>query len=215
MAAWPRLRGLYAILNTGIVPPGELLARATAAIEGGAMVLQYRDKTRDPAGRRQDAAALQTVCERAGVPLIINDDVELAYETGAAGVHLGKDDARIGSARQRLGDNTLIGASCYNDMNLALAAASAGADYVAFGRMYQSTTKPGDIYAGTALIAAAKQRVDCAIVAIGGITPDNAATLIAAGADSVAVIGALFAHPDTRAQAERFRVLFDRSESSR
>jgi thiamine-phosphate pyrophosphorylase len=145
------------------------------------------------------------------VPLIINDDVELAAECGAQGVHLGRDDAEPLTARRLLGDNAVIGVSCYNSLPLALRAAEQGADYIAFGRFFLSRTKPAAVQADVALIQAAKQQLAVPIAAIGGITPYNAAPLISAGVAMLAVVQGVFAAADVRRAAAAYAALFQPS----
>lgn len=206
----PRLpRGLYAITDG---PRADLLDACAAALDGGARVLQYRDKSRDTARRLHEAGALQALCAAHGVPLIVNDDVTLAAAVGAAGVHLGADDAAIFDARARLGDGALIGASCYDSLERARLAAAAGADYLAFGAFHPSPTKPQARRATPELLRDARA-LGKPLTAIGGITADNAPALIDAGADCVAVISALFGAADVRAAARRFASLFEAAGS--
>lgn len=197
-------RGLYAITNG---PRPDLQAVVGAALIGGASVVQYRDKTTDSHRRLTEATLLSALCQRHGVPLIINDDVELAIESGAAGVHLGADDVDLLSARARLGSTAIIGVSCYDSIDRARRAVEKGADYVAFGAFHPSPTKPLARCATPDLLIAA-QSIGVPMVAIGGITPDNAAPLIAAGADCIAVISSLFDAPDIESVARRFSQLF-------
>lgn len=206
-----RVRGLYAIADTGCVDPARLAAAVAQALEGGASVIQYRDKSGDPGTRRRTARALLTLCRRYGVPLLVNDDVELAVETGADGVHLGREDVPLEAARARLGPEAIVGVSCYNDLERARRAAAAGADYVAFGRFFPSSTKPHAVAADPELLRAARAELSVPIVAIGGITPENGASLIAAGADALAAIEGVFRQPDIRAAAERYAQLFKAS----
>jgi thiamine-phosphate pyrophosphorylase len=200
------IRGLYAI-----TPPTEdtdrLVRLVAAALVGGAQAVQYRDKSDDRARRRAQAGALRELCRQRGVPFIVNDDVELALEVRADGVHLGRDDPDPSAARARLGAGMLIGVSCYADLARALAAVSAGADYVAFGSVFASRTKPQAVHAPLALFARARARVAVPLVAIGGITPANASEVLSAGADSLAVSSALFDAPDARAAAELFTMV--------
>jgi thiamine-phosphate pyrophosphorylase len=199
------LRGLYAISDG---PRADLLDACAAALAGGAAILQYRDKSADHARRREEAAALQALCARHGVPLIVNDDVELAAAVGAAGVHLGEDDAALAAARARLGAGAIIGVSCYDSLERARQMAAAGADYLAFGAFFASPTKPHARAATPELLRAARA-FGKPLVAIGGITADNAPSLIEAGADAVAVISALFGARDVHAAARRFAGLFE------
>ena len=208
-----RLRGLYAI--TDGTP--RLLERVAAAIVGGAAVVQYRDKTTDAARREREARDLLAVCRAHGIPLIINDDVVLTATIGADGVHLGRDDAAVREARRVLGDAAIIGVSCYNDFDRAVAAQQAGASYVAFGRFFASHTKPDavavGIYpasnnSGLDLIRRAKAQLSIPVVAIGGITPDNAAPLIDAGVDMLAVVHGIFSQANPEQAARRYTQLF-------
>lgn len=197
-------RGLYAITDG---PRADLLDAAAQVLAGGARMLQYRDKTTDAARRLAEAVALKRLCDTHAVPLIINDDVALAAETGAAGVHLGRDDGDVAAARAALGAGAIIGVSCYDSLELARAAAAAGADYVAFGAFFPSPTKPHAVRASPSLL---RQSAALGVprVAIGGITPDNAPSLVEAGADFLAVISAVFSAPDARAAAQRFARLY-------
>ena len=204
-----RIAGLYAITREQ-ADTSSLAREVEAAIAGGARVVQYRSKSADAALRRAQAEALAAVCRRARVPLIVNDDLELALAAGADGVHLGRGDGDIAAARARLGPHGLLGASCYERMDLAERAVAAGADHVAFGSVFPSPTKPGAVRAPLALFTEARARLPVPIVAIGGITPENAAAVIEAGADALAVIAAVFESPDITAAAARFRDLFER-----
>ncbi|GAB4355509.1 MAG: thiamine phosphate synthase [Immundisolibacter sp.] len=187
------IRGIYALADTSLLEEAVLLERVEAALRGGVAVVQYRDKSTDASRRQQQAAALVNLCRRYGAALIVNDDVDLALAVGADGVHLGREDASPALARVRLGAAALIGATCYDRLEWAARALAAGADHVAFGRFYPSSTKPGEIFASLELLRAARATLDCPIVCIGGIRADNAAPLVAAGADALAVAGALFA----------------------
>jgi len=179
------------------------------AIDGGAALVQYRDKSDNHRLRLQQAKALAELCRARGVPLIINDDVELSGDCGAQGVHLGRDDADARAARSLLGAEAIIGVSCYNDLALAREAAESGADYIAFGRFFPSQTKPGAIQAGPELIRQAKQELSLPVAAIGGITPDNAGQLINAGADMLAVVNGIFAAADIQRAAADYSVFFE------
>jgi thiamine-phosphate pyrophosphorylase len=202
-----RITGLYAV--TPDDPDTETMARKVRqALAGGADVVQYRNKSAKAALRRAQATTLLGLCRTAGVPLVINDDLELALSIGADGVHLGQNDADLTTARARLGKKRLLGASCYDRLDLALVARERGADYVAFGSAFPSSTKPAAVRAPLALYGAAKARIDLPVVAIGGITHQNAREVIAAGADAVAVISALFDAPDVMAAALGFRECF-------
>ncbi|MDP2639448.1 MAG: thiamine phosphate synthase [Betaproteobacteria bacterium] len=201
--------GLYAI--TPEDADTERLARKLeAALAGGASLVQYRSKSPDAAARRAQGQRLLGLCRRAGAPLIINDDLELALAIGADGVHLGRDDGDVAAARARLGADRLLGVSCYDRLELAIAAVAAGADHVAFGSAFASPTKPGAVRAPPELYAQARARLGVPIVAIGGITPENAHLVIDAGADAVAVITAVFDAQDVAAAAAAFSGIFQR-----
>jgi len=208
-ASSSRVRRLYAV--TPDEPDTEVLARKVRqALAGGARIVQYRSKSGNRALRREQGAVLLALCHAVDAPLIVNDDLDLALAIGADGLHLGREDIPIGVARAKLGGGMLLGASCYDRLELALAACDAGADYVAFGSAFPSTTKPGATRASFALYREAKARLNSPVVAIGGITSENAQTLIAAGVDAVAVISALFDAPDIAAAARSFDRLFDK-----
>jgi len=204
----PSCRGLYAITDALLIPDDRLTEAVEQAILGGARLIQYRDKSHDDARRLTQARALNELCQHHEVPLIINDDVELAAQVGAAGVHVGKDDSAFAIARARLGGNALIGVSCYDRLDLALEAVRAGADYVAFGAFFPSPTKPTEIRASVALLRKARATLNVPIVAIGGITPDNAPLLLDVGADALAVVSGVFGQPDIQAAARRYANLF-------
>ena len=201
------ISGLYAITqetdNTAV-----LLASVTAALRGGAGVVQYRDKSDNVARQYEQASELLLLCRQFNVPLIINDSLRLADLIGADGVHIGRDDGAIHAARIVLGADKIIGVSCYQSVVLAEKAQAAGADYVAFGSFFPSITKPNAPLADMALLHLATQAIHVPIVAIGGITLANADSLINAGADAVAVISALFDNEDVAATARQFADLF-------
>ena len=204
------ISGLYA-LSPEIADTATLTERVAAALSGGASAVQYRNKAASPKLRLAQALALRELCAVRCATFIVNDDVELAAAAGADGVHLGRDDAALAMARARLGPNALIGASCYDSLARAEAAVRAGADYIAFGSFFPSKVKPQAIRAHTSLLTAARAQWGVGIVAIGGITPANAGPLLAAGADALAVISALFDTPDARgvgAAARAFAALF-------
>ena len=206
-----RVCRLYAV--TPDEPDTEVLARKVRqALAGGARIVQYRSKSGNSALRREQGAALLALCHAADIPLIVNDDIDLAIAIGADGLHLGREDAPIAAARAKLGKGRLIGASCYDRLELALAAHDAGADYVAFGSAFPSSTKPGATRAPLSLYRQAKASVDLPIVAIGGIAPGNARAVIEAGADAIAVISALFDASDIAAAARSFDRLFDKEK---
>jgi thiamine-phosphate pyrophosphorylase len=207
-----RLRGLYAITDTMRCPDERLPAQVLAALEGGARIVQYRDKRPDPEIRRSLASQLLELCQQHHALLIINDDWSLAQAIGAHGVHLGRDDADIAQAREALGEQAIIGISCYNDLALAREAADKGADYVAFGRFFVSRTKPHAVQASPELLRIASERIGLPLVAIGGITPENGAPLIAAGADMLAVVEGVFGQADIRQACRQLTKLFEPKE---
>ena len=206
------ISGLYAI-TPDVADTTGLIAMTRQALAGGARLVQYRNKSADDALRLEQAHALVQLCRTFGVPLIVNDHLDLAVEADADGIHLGREDISvtgIAEVRRRLGHGKIVGASCYNHLESAVEAERQGADYVAFGSFFISASKPGTttVTASTNLLREARQKLHVPIVAIGGITPDNAAELMAQGADAVAAINALFGVPDIRAAAEKFSRLF-------
>jgi thiamine-phosphate pyrophosphorylase len=200
------LSGLYAITDGAGLPT--LATAVESAIRGGARLIQYREKSMDRDRRLGEARSLLELCRGHGVPLIINDDVALAAEIGADGVHLGRDDGRVEGARVQLGPRAVIGVSCYNSMGCAVQAAHEGADYVAFGSFFASGSKPAAVRAPVTLLSEARRRLDIPLCAIGGITPQNGADLVAAGADMLAVIQGLFGATDVNATAKAYSKLF-------
>jgi thiamine-phosphate pyrophosphorylase len=203
-----RIAGLYAIADTNTLGDARLLPAVRAAIGGGAHIIQYRDKSSDAAGRERQARALAALCHETGTTFLINDDVGLAAAVGADGVHLGRGDVPVAQARTRLGSGKLIGVSCYNELARALRAQESGADYVAFGSFFPSRTKPEAVHATPALLTEARRALHAPIVAIGGITPENGAELITAGATALAVIDGIFGQADPGAAAARYVHLF-------
>ena len=200
-----RLHGLYGLTDATLMPTDQaMLEQVEAALKGGMRLLQYRDKSSDGERRLRQARALLDLCRAYDCPLLINDDVELAHASGADGVHLGQQDGSVAAARDHLGARALIGQTCHNRIDLALQAVQQGADHVAFGAFFPSRTKPGASLAPLSLLQQAKAQLDVPVVAIGGISVDNAASVVAAGADLVAVVHALFAADDIRQQAECF-----------
>lgn len=202
-----RRRGLYAITPDEPDTP-RLLAVAARTLIGGCRFLQYRDKLSTPAERLIRARALADLCRRHEAALIVNDDIGLAQAV-AAGVHLGRDDASLEDARGALGPAALLGASCYADFAAAREAVAAGADYVAFGAVYPSPTKPLAPRAPLELFTRCRAELDVSVCAIGGITLASASPLIAAGADLLAVITDLFSAPDIAARSAAYQNLFE------
>lgn len=203
------LYGLYAITPAALArDPQRLYAAVAAALAGGARLLQYRDKTSDVAQRRDIARELLKLCRRRQVPLIINDDAQLAAEVEADGVHVGMSDTPLAQARALLGERAIIGVTCGNQIDRARAARQGGASYVSFGRFFDSRTKPNAPPAAIETLKEARQTIGIPICAIGGITPKNAAPLIEAGAGMVAAVGGLFDAPDIKAAAQEYSSLF-------
>ena len=207
MTPLPR-RGLYAITAEADTVPARLAGRVGAAIAGGAALIQYRAKDRTHGERRVAASTLLVVCRERGVPLIVNDDPVLAAEIGADGVHVGRDDDGVRETRRIVGDRCIVGVSCYDRLELALAAAGDGATYVAFGSFFASPTKPQAVAAPIELLSDARAKLDVPIAAIGGITARNGATLIEAGASFLAAIGGVFGEDDTEQAARGYAALF-------
>ena len=207
------LRGMYAV-TPDLPDTTELLRRVGQALPGGVQLLQYRNKPAAAALRREQAGALLALCRAQGVPLVINDDLQLALEIGADGAHLGREDGDLATARAALGPGKLLGISCYDDIGRAREAKRVGADYVAFGSFFASPTKPAAVRAPLTLLGAAKAGLGLPVCAIGGITLQNAPQLIAAGADLLAVITDLFEAPDIRARAAAYTSLFSERVTS-
>lgn len=208
----PAIEGLYAI--TADEPDtAVLLHHAGLALQGGARVLQYRNKVADTSLKLAQARALRQLTREFEVTFIVNDDARLALLAEADGVHLGARDGSVSVARGLLGDAKRVGVSCYNRAPLAFEALRQGADYVAFGAFYPSGVKPGAVQAEVALLQTVRRALQVPIVAIGGITPQNGAALIEAGADALAVISALWHAPDIGQAAQDFSTLFDKASA--
>lgn len=201
------VRGLYAVTpdEPDILTLG---AKVLQAVLGGAKFVQYRNKTASAVQRIAQAIALRDICHAHGAKLIINDHLALALEVNADGLHLGKDDGAVAAARAALGPGRILGVSCYNALDFALQAQEQGADYLAFGSFFASGVKPNAVRVPVTLLQLAKRRLSVPVVAIGGITLDNAPDIVAAGADSIAVISALFDASDVRRAAAQFHQLF-------
>lgn len=200
-------RGLY-LVTPDWTDTHRLEAVVAAALEGRPALLQYRNKAADPATRGDQATRLAALCRAAGVPLIVNDSLELALAVGADGLHVGREDGDPAAIRAALGPHRLLGVSCYADLSRGKAARAAGADYVAFGALFASPTKPAADHAPLVLLGQAKVELNCPVAGIGGITLDNAATAVAAGADLLAVISDVFTAPDPAARCAAYRPLF-------
>jgi len=201
-----RVAGLYAV-TPDLDDTATLIAKVVAALQGGAAIIQYRNKRASPSTRREQARALARVLAVRGGMLVVNDDPDLAVEVDADGVHVGEDDAPLAATRARIGPDRLIGVSCYNDWQRARRAVDEGADYIAFGSFFASATKPQARRAEIELLARSRS-LGVPVVAIGGITAANASVLIDAGASAVAVIGDVFAHDDL-AQVTRSAAALD------
>jgi len=206
-----KLKGLYAISDENLISEENFEQAITSALQGGCKIIQYRDKSDNQKKRLQQATQLQTLCTQHNAICIINDDITLAQAIDADGVHLGKDDVSIAQARKILGENCLIGISCYNDLALALEAEKNHADYVAFGAMFSSPTKPDAKQASPQLIAEAKKQLHIPVCAIGGITEKNIQQVVTQGADMVAVISTLFASENIKTTASVLAQKFDPS----
>lgn len=196
--------GVYAVTDG---PRDDLFAAVEAALAGGARLVQYRDDTHDDERRRSEVDALSAMCARYDVPLLVDTDIELALESGT-GLHLPRDTVTVREARARLGPDAIIGVACHDSLGHARRARDEGANYVSFGAMYPSTTKPKAAVVPHDVLTQARS-LGIAVVAIGGITPDNARVLIDAGADYLAVVAAIFAAPDIQTATRRFADLFD------
>lgn len=205
-AASERVHGLY-VITPDWTDTVRLILAAKAALEGGAKVLQYRNKKASKSQRLEHALGLSALCNKFGACFIVNDHLDLALEIEADGVHLGADDGDIAAARKKLGKGKVLGASCYNKPELAQAAKDAGADHIAFGSIFASSSKPSAVRAPLELFAQARP-LGLPMVAIGGITAENAKPVVEAGADALAVITDVFNAPDIAARAREYNALF-------
>lgn len=208
MSSTRAIRGLYAV-TPDLADTATLVARTEQALRGGARLLQYRNKVADAALKLEQATALLNLCRRYDCLFIVNDSVEVAMKIGAPGVHLGREDGDLAQARKALGPDVVLGASCYGEIHIAEQARNAGVDYVAFGAAYASPTKPGNKRAPLELYREARG-IGLPVVAIGGITLDNAQPLVDAGVDALAVITALYNAPDIAAAARGFAALYEK-----
>ena len=199
-----QLKGLYAITDENLIPEKHFNQIVESVLQGGAKIIQYRDKSNDQKKRLHQANMLQSLCRKYKALCIINDDIALAKESNADGVHLGKDDSSIAEARRALGNDAIIGVSCYNDLNSAIDAERNSADYVAFGAIFPSPTKPNAVIAGLDVISKARSQLSIPICVIGGITDTNIQQVVEHGSDMAAVISSLFAVNDTKDTASTF-----------
>jgi thiamine-phosphate pyrophosphorylase len=205
-----RVRGLYAV--TPDTPDTQRLVELTrAALAGGARVVQYRNKDAPRDLLLEQARALKVLCAAERAAFIVNDYVDVALEVDADGIHIGRDDPGYGAAREAVGPDKIVGVSCYRSLDNARAAQASGADYVAFGSFFASRVKPGAVRAPLDLLIEAKAELTVPVVAIGGITPENAPQLGRAGADAIAVISALFDAADVTAAARKLIESFEAS----
>ena len=202
------IQGLYAITDSHMIAPKKFTARVRQALDGGARVIQYRDKSKHHELRLEQAASIVALCKEFNAVSIINDDIELAKAVQADGLHIGSEDDDIAYARAELGANKIIGVSCYASLDLANLAISRSADYVAFGSVFASSTKPNAPIAGLDILQQAKLTLNVPIVAIGGINIDNLPNVIAAGADSVAIVSGVFASNNVAVAAQGFAKAF-------
>lgn len=205
------MQGLY-LVTPNWDDTAKLLAVTEQALKAGVTLLQYRHKDADAALRLEQATALLALCRRYQLPFIINDYTELCVQIGADGVHLGGTDASVAEIRAQLGPDAIIGSSCYGDMPRALAAQAAGASYVAFGGFYPSRVKKYAVTTQPDIVLQAAGVITVPVVVIGGMTPENAAPLVARGADMVAAISSVYLAEDTAAAVGQFRALYAGSE---
>lgn len=201
------MRGLY-LVTPNWNDTDRLLAATEAALRGGAALVQYRHKDADAVLRIEQATALLALCRRHGTPLVINDHLDLCMHLDADGVHVGGTDIAVDHARRLLGADKIVGASCYGELALARAAQAAGASYAAFGGFYPSPVKKYTFVTEPALLTEARSELALPLVVIGGMTPQNAAPLVARGADMVAAITSVYAEADPESAAQRFSMLF-------
>lgn len=205
------LSGLYAITNEQLMSQKNFLRMAEAALDSGVSILQYRDKSQDTLKQQQQAQALGDLCRQYQATFIINDDLNLAKQVDADGVHIGLSDTPFDTAREALGDKKIIGVSCYNQPALAQQAINAGANYIALGSFYGSNIKPDAAKASPHIISEIKRQTSTPICCIGGITTTNIQPLLLAGADMVAVISDIFSSPlsqDIKSQCQAFSRAF-------
>ena len=207
----PRISGIYAI-TPDLIDTTNLVMLTQQALIGGVQLIQYRNKIADNTLKLEQATLLSNLCHEFNTPLIINDDLDLAIKIGADGVHLGIEDITVAEARSRLGPEKIIGASCYNKLRYAIEAENNGADYVAFGAFYISSTKPGAVSAPISLLCRAKQYLQIPVVAIGGIDSENIVELIYKGADAVAVSRSIFNSINIQLETKKLSCIFERAQ---
>jgi thiamine-phosphate pyrophosphorylase len=200
-------KGLYVITEHGRLEFSDLFARTEAILQAGIVALQYRNKQADSQQKLAEAQQLQALCNQYATLFFINDDIDLALQLKSDGVHLGREDATCAVARTRVGNDMLIGVSCYNDLQRAEVAVSSGADYIAFGAMSPSKSKTNTTIATPATLQMAKQRYNMPVVAIGGITQENCLPILQAGADLLAVISSVYLADDPASVVKHFNQL--------
>ena len=181
---------IYALSDEKFTPNELLFASIKRLCNGGVSMIQYRNKSGPH--NEKELSKISEFCASMGVSFIINDDALLAKRVGAAGVHVGKDDGGVGRARDILGSNAIIGASCYDSCHLAIQTQNDGASYVAFGAVFRSPTKPNAVCCSLEVISRAKELLKVPVCAIGGINASNIASVAKAGADYAAVVSALY-----------------------
>ncbi|BBP45660.1 thiamine-phosphate synthase [Thiosulfatimonas sediminis] len=208
-----KINGLYVITDPWLCPNETIIDKVAAAIAGGAKIIQYRDKTQSMAVQKKIASQLSQVCHQQGALFIVNDSLELAQYSQADGIHLGKNDSNLSKARACLGKEAIIGISCYDSIERALEMQKLGADYVAFGRFFASQTKPDAPQASLRTLQNSQRHLQIPVVAIGGITPQNGAQLVSAGANSLAVIHAVFGQANIQESAQALSDLFHANKS--
>ena len=203
------LKGLYVITDQKLIPRDRFIETVEKAIQGGAKIIQLREKDTPEEEIIRLGKELLKITRRYGIPLIINDSPKLAMEIGADGVHLGKDDTEISEARKILGGEAIIGVSCYGDIERGLQAEKEGADYLAFGTPFFTPTKPDRKTTPFEILKEAKRRIKTIpIFAIGGITKGNAKSVLETGVDGIAVITAVFSSPNPEEAARNLADFF-------
>ena len=207
-----RLKGLYAITDSKLMG-SDLILKTEQAILGGINILQYRNKTIPFDQQEQEVLKLAQLCKNNNVLFLINDNVELALKVNADGVHLGQEDTSLQEAREQLGKDKIIGVTCHNKIELAVEAQTKGADYVAFGRFFNSKTKPSAPPAELSLISEAKKSISIPIVAIGGITQETAPLLLEEGVDVLAIIRGIFGQDDILSATQQFVEIIDSTKA--
>ncbi|QMU55974.1 MAG: thiamine phosphate synthase [Candidatus Mycalebacterium zealandia] len=198
-----KLRGLYAITDSKLIAENGFAETVEAAIKGGATIIQLREKNSEKAEIIRKGKMLAEITQKYKIPLIINDSPEITKKTGADGVHLGGEDGNVKNARKLLGENAIIGVSCYGEIERGIASEKAGANYVAFGTPYFTPTKPDRVPTPFEVLKEAKAKLKIPVFAIGGITPENVADVLKTGVDGIAVITAIFGEEDTEKAARR------------